>query len=152
MSFKAYSHYEQEYELWTMVTQEALHSICGIMGSYSCISQAYSEGTLHKYTLRVIMECFSYDMMIYELIMLMTYVFPLSPKWRCNLVNCILSTKMSLLACFHGLYAFLLYLVHFCITPYFHTFFPKCRVWFSRWSLLWLKLRFAHFSLIFGES
>ena len=45
MSVKAFPHYEQEYEIWTMVTQEALLSLGESMWSYSCIAQVCFEVT-----------------------------------------------------------------------------------------------------------
>ena len=75
MSVKAYSHYDRNmdksmnYELWLL---KKLY--LAWVGLWDLIH------ALHKYALRVFMVCSYYVMVIYELIMLMTYAFPLSSK------------------------------------------------------------------------
>lgn len=71
MSVKAYppqQQYEKEYEMWTIVTQEAFLSMGEIYKSYSCVTQY----------LKVCTKFFSYGMMINVLTMLMIHNLPLS--------------------------------------------------------------------------
>lgn len=68
LSVKAYSllwwYYEQEYELWTIVTQQALTSMGGIMGSYSCIEQLWFERIYYMFLLWYDDQCnrYAYDL------------------------------------------------------------------------------------------
>ena len=63
---------QQEYELWTMVTQEALLSMGDIMGSYSCNAQVFFVGVYGMFLFWYDDLWFDYS---YDL------CFPLSSKW-----------------------------------------------------------------------